>query len=88
MNPLSVLCLILLPKVILRVSNLDYTNIFSPVVKATIVRVLLFIAVTNKWHLRQLDVKNVFLNGTLIECVHMEQPPSILIIEFPLISVY
>ena len=57
-----------------QVSGLDYTDTFSPVVKATTVRVVLSIVVTNKWPLRQLDVKNDFLNGTLIEHVHMEQP--------------
>ena len=57
-----------------QVSSLDYTDTFSPVVKATTVRVVLSIAVTNKWPLRQLDVKNDFLNETLIERVHMEQP--------------
>ena len=57
-----------------QVPGLDYTDTFSPVVKATTVRVLLSIAVINKWPLRQLDVKNAFLNETLIERVHMEQP--------------
>ena len=35
-----------------QVPGLDYTNTFSPVVKATTVRVVLSIAVTNKWPLR------------------------------------
>ena len=37
---------------------------------------MLSIAVTNKWSLRQLDVKSAFLNETLTERVHMEQPPG------------
>ncbi|XP_035540055.1 uncharacterized mitochondrial protein AtMg00810-like [Juglans regia] len=32
---------------------------------------------TQKWPIRQLDVKNVFLNGTLIDQVYMEQPPGL-----------
>ena len=46
-----------------QVPGLDYTNTFNPVIKATTVRVVISIAVTNKWPFRQLDVKNVFLNG-------------------------
>ena len=52
-----------------QVPGLDYTNTFNPVIKVTIVHVVLSLAITNKWPLRQLDVKNAFLNGTLIENV-------------------
>ena len=52
-----------------QVPSLYYTNTFNPVIKVTIVRVVLYLAVTNKWPLRQLDVKNAFLNGTLTENV-------------------
>ncbi|RVW76295.1 Retrovirus-related Pol polyprotein from transposon RE1 [Vitis vinifera] len=65
------------------VPGLDYTDTFSLVVKATTVRVVLFLAVTNKWPLRQLDVKNTFLNGTLTEHVYMEQPPGYIDSRFP-----
>ena len=44
---------------------------------------MLSIALTNKWALRQLDVKNAFLNGTLIERVHMLQPPRYIDPQFP-----
>ena len=66
-----------------QVPGLDYINTFSPVVKATTVRVVLSLAVTNKWPLRQLDVKNAFLNGTLTEHVYMEQPPGYIDPRFP-----
>ncbi|RVW78751.1 Retrovirus-related Pol polyprotein from transposon RE1 [Vitis vinifera] len=66
-----------------QVPGLDYINTFSPVVKAITVRVVLSLAVTNKWPLRQLDVKNVFLNGTLTEHVYMEQPPRYIDSRFP-----
>ncbi|KAF5477622.1 hypothetical protein F2P56_004242 [Juglans regia] len=56
--------------------DLDYTDTFSLVVKASIVRVVLSLSVTNKWSLHQLDVKNAFLNDILHEKVYMEQPPS------------
>ncbi|XP_040996114.1 uncharacterized mitochondrial protein AtMg00810-like [Juglans microcarpa x Juglans regia] len=54
--------------------GLDYTDTFSPIIKATTIRVVFSLAVTNKWPLQQLDIKNAFLNGTLIEYVYMEQP--------------
>ncbi|RVW33283.1 Retrovirus-related Pol polyprotein from transposon RE1 [Vitis vinifera] len=66
-----------------QVPGLDYTDTFSPVVKATTVRVVLSLVVTNKWPLRQLDVKNAFLNGTLTEHVYMEQPPGYIDPRFP-----
>ncbi|KAF5468594.1 hypothetical protein F2P56_012737 [Juglans regia] len=56
--------------------GLDYTDTFSPMVKASTVRVVLSLAVSHKWPLRQLDVKNAFLNGILHETVYMEQPPG------------
>ena len=66
-----------------QVPGLDYTDTFSPVIKATTVRVVLSLVVTNKWPLRQLDVKNVFLNGHLTEHVYMEQPPGYIDSRFP-----
>ena len=52
--------------------SLDYKDTFSPVVKASTVHVVLSLAVSHKWPLRQLDVKNAFLNGILHETVYME----------------
>lgn len=66
-----------------QVPGLDYADTLSPVIKATIVRVVLSLAITNKWPLRQLDVKNAFLNGTLTENVYMEQLPGYIDPRFP-----
>ncbi|XP_047159186.1 uncharacterized mitochondrial protein AtMg00820-like [Vigna umbellata] len=45
--------------------GLDYYGTFPPVVKITIVRLVLALATSNKWFLHQLDVDNAFLHGDL-----------------------
>lgn len=55
-----------------QVPGLDYAHTFNPVVKASAVRVVLTLAVMQKWPLHQLDVKNAFLSGTLSNTVFME----------------
>ena len=63
--------------------GIDFEETFSLVVKAIANRVVLSIAVSSKWEVRQLDVRNIFFHGFLQEEVYMSQhhdfiDPSIL----------
>lgn len=52
--------------------GVDYEQTFAPVAKMTIVRSLLVVVAIENWHLYQMDVKNVFLHGDLLEDVYIK----------------
>jgi histone deacetylase 1/2 len=63
--------------------GLDYFETFSPVVKTATIRIILTLALSFKWELRQLDMHNAFLNGDLQEQVYMTQPSGYVDTTFP-----
>jgi hypothetical protein len=56
--------------------GIDYEETYSLVVKMTIVRAIIAMAITKGWPSHKMDVNNVFIHGDLHEEVYMEQPPS------------
>ena len=56
--------------------GIDYSETFSPVARLNSIRVILSIAINKSREVCQLDVKNAFLYGDLMEQVHIEQPPG------------
>lgn len=62
---------------------MDFENTFSPVVEQTTIRVLLSLAISSGWCLKQIDIQNAFLHAFLKEQVFMQQPPEFTHPQFP-----
>jgi hypothetical protein len=54
----------------------DFGATFTPVAKLTSVRLLVSLAASHSWPLHQLDVKNAFLHGNLLETIYMDPLPG------------
>uniref|UniRef100_A0A2N9IVC3 Reverse transcriptase Ty1/copia-type domain-containing protein n=1 Tax=Fagus sylvatica TaxID=28930 RepID=A0A2N9IVC3_FAGSY len=54
--------------------GIDYDETYSPVIKPTTVRTVLFIPISTSWSVQQIDIQNTFLHGNLSKEVYMIQP--------------
>ena len=63
--------------------RIDFTDTFSPVVKPSTICIIITLTVVRGWPLRQLDVNNAFLKGTLTDDVFMEQPQGFVNSDLP-----
>lgn len=54
--------------------GIDYTEVFSPVVKQTSIRIVISLVAQYDLELQQMDVTTSFLHGELDETIYMKQP--------------
>ncbi|KAG8478240.1 hypothetical protein CXB51_028177 [Gossypium anomalum] len=64
-----------------QIPGVDFTNVFSPVVKHSSIRALLGIVAMHDLELEELDVKTAFLHGELEEDIYMQQPECFIVSE-------
>jgi hypothetical protein len=57
--------------------GVDFTEVYAPVAKFASLRIVLAIAATNNWDLRQIDVDTAFLNAPVEEEIYMQQPEGL-----------
>lgn len=56
--------------------GVDYSEVYAPVARLEIIRLVIAIASSKGWPMFQLDVKSTFLNGMLAEEVYVKHPPG------------
>jgi len=59
--------------------GIDYHEVFSPVVKHTLIQALLVLVALFNLELEQMDVKTAFLHGELEEEIFMVQPEDFVV---------
>jgi hypothetical protein len=62
-----------------QIPGIDYTDVFSPVVKHTSICAFFGIVAMHDLELEQLDVKTAFLHGELKEEIYMDQPEGFVV---------
>ncbi|KAG8474474.1 hypothetical protein CXB51_031434 [Gossypium anomalum] len=62
-----------------QIPGVDFTDVFSPVVKHSSIQALLGIVAMHDLEIEQLDVKTTFLHGELEEDIYMQQPEGFIV---------
>ena len=55
-----------------QIEGIDYEETFAPVARYYSIRTILALSAQMGWHIHQMDVKTVFLNGIIEEEVYIE----------------
>ena len=55
-----------------QIEGIDYEGTFAPVARYSSIRIILALSTQMGWHIHQMDVKAVFLNGIIEEEVYIE----------------
>jgi hypothetical protein len=63
--------------------GIDFNQSLSPVVKPATIWTVLHLVATWKWPIQQLDVKNAFLHGDLVEQVYCLEPADFIDADHP-----
>ena len=56
--------------------GIDYDETFTPIARLEVIRLLLAFACWINFKLYQMDVKSIFLNGTMKKEIYVEQSPG------------
>lgn len=63
--------------------GINFFQIFSPIIKPAILRVICAITTSNRWPICQLDLTNTFIHGDLNEPVFIKQPLGFQVATYP-----
>ena len=66
-------------KGIRQIKDIDFNEIFSPVVKMSSIRIVPNLVATLDLEVKEMDFKTVFLHGDLEEEIYMKQPDGFLV---------
>jgi len=69
----------LLAKGYVQHQGIDFDEVFAPVARMELVRLLLALAACEGWEVHHMDVKSAFLNGDLVEEVYVSQPAGFVV---------
>jgi len=58
----------------LQIESINFSEIFSPVVRFETVQLILVLSTLKNWYIIDLDIKSTFLYGKLDKKIYMEQP--------------